>query len=159
MARREIPLFILDRSRKHKVGPYDFLVCTDKDNGFVAKVDYVIGMGEISTDMVRIGAARNGILMRIEIKRMTGKNPDSAQIRSLLKKGMEYCSDILTVEFKSPEYDTQTCIEFLERLIEANRQSEDERPLEERQVTQRSVQILEAIEDKLRLLQTTENTN
>ena len=65
MARREIPLFILDRSRKHKVGPYDFLVCTDKDNGFVAKVDYVIGMGEISTDMVRIGAARNGILMRI----------------------------------------------------------------------------------------------
>ena len=127
MARREIPLFILDHSRKHKVGPYDFLVCTDKDNGFVAKVDYVIGMGELSTDMVRIGAARNGILMRIEIK--------------------------------SPEYDTQTCIDFLERLIEANRQSEDERPLEERQVTQRSVQILEAIEDKLRLLQTTENTN
>lgn len=159
MGKREIPLFILDRSRKHKVGPYDFLVCTDQDNGFVAKVDYVLGMDEMATDKMRIGEARKGIRMRIEIKRMTGKHPDSTQIRSLLKKGMDYCTEILTVRHKSSDYDTQTCIDFLERVIEANRQSVDERPLEERQTTQQSIGFLEAIQVKLRLLKEAEDAN
>ena len=159
MARREIPLFILDRSRKHKVGPYDFLVCTDKDNGFVAKVDYVLGMDEMTTDQVRIGPARGGLRMRIQIKRMTGKNPDSTQLRSLLKKGMDYCTDVLSIRFQPIEYDTKTCIDFLERLIEANRQYVDERPLEERQTTQKSIRILEAIQDKLQQLQACENAD
>lgn len=46
MAKREIPLFIVDTSRNHKRGECDFLVCTDKDNGFLAKVDYVDGEKE-----------------------------------------------------------------------------------------------------------------
>lgn len=36
MAKREIPLFIIDNTRNHKRGECDFLVCTDKDNGFIA---------------------------------------------------------------------------------------------------------------------------
>lgn len=43
MAKREIPLFIIDNTRNHKRGECDFLVCTDKGNGFIAKVDYMDG--------------------------------------------------------------------------------------------------------------------
>lgn len=41
MAKREIPLFIIDTLRNHKRGECDFIVCTDKDCGFIAKVDYI----------------------------------------------------------------------------------------------------------------------
>ena len=72
---------------------------------------------------------------------------------------MDYCTDVLSIRFQPIEYDTKTCIDFLERLIEANRQSVDERPLEERQTTQKSIRILEAIQDKLQQLQACENAD
>lgn len=46
MAKRSVPLFIIDRSRRHKLGECDFIVCTDLDNGFIARVDYVDGEHE-----------------------------------------------------------------------------------------------------------------
>ena len=39
--KREIPLFIVDSSRKHKKGECDYICCTDKDSGFIAKIDYI----------------------------------------------------------------------------------------------------------------------
>lgn len=35
MAKREIPLFIIDNTRNHKRGECDFLVCTDKDKVYI----------------------------------------------------------------------------------------------------------------------------
>lgn len=41
MAKREIPLFVFDKNRWHSQGECDFIICTDIDNSFVARVDYV----------------------------------------------------------------------------------------------------------------------
>lgn len=50
MSKREFPLFIFDLSRDHKLGECDFVACTDVDNAFVAKIDYVTGIDNVITD-------------------------------------------------------------------------------------------------------------
>ena len=100
MAKREIPLFIVDTSRNHKRGECDFLVCTDKDNGFLAKVDYVDGEKEEVGDDYRIGCPRNGVSLRIQIYQMIGTHPNVGNIRTLLKKGKGTYSGSLKLNFK-----------------------------------------------------------
>lgn len=85
MAKREIPLFIFDKNRDHGIGECDFVCCTDIDNGFIAKIDYTDETENVS-ERVRIGKPNNGISMRIEVKRIIGKNPDPGTIRTLMKK-------------------------------------------------------------------------
>ena len=41
MAKREIPLFIIDTLRNHKRGECDFLVCTDKDCGSILDAEII----------------------------------------------------------------------------------------------------------------------
>lgn len=41
--KREFPLFIVDHNRAHKFGEVDFIYCSDIDNGFIAKVEYIDG--------------------------------------------------------------------------------------------------------------------
>ena len=90
MAKREIPLFIIDTLRNHKRGECDFLVCTDKDCGFIAKVDYIDEEKEEVGDDYRICFPRRGCSLRIKIHQMIGQHPDTGRIRTLLKKGAEY---------------------------------------------------------------------
>ena len=92
MSKREFPLFIFDLSRDHKLGECDFVACTDVDNAFVAKIDYVTGIDNVITDNLRINRSNGEVKLRIEIKRITGKNPDNAAIRTLMKKAEDlYC--------------------------------------------------------------------
>ena len=86
MSKREFPLFIFDLSRDHNLGECDFVACTDVDNAFVAKIDYVTGIDNVITDNLRINRSNGEVKLRIEIKRITGKNPDNAAIRTLMKK-------------------------------------------------------------------------
>lgn len=44
--KREFPLFIVDHNRAHKFGEVDFIYCSDIDNGFIAKVEYIDGIVE-----------------------------------------------------------------------------------------------------------------
>ena len=101
MAKREIPLFIVDTSRNHKRGECDFLVCTDKDNGFFAKVDYVDGEKEEVGDDYRIGCPRNGVSLRIQIYQMIGTHPNVGNIRTLLKKGMDTSNEFSLEQFEA----------------------------------------------------------
>ena len=93
--KREIPLFIVDSSRKHKKGECDYICCTDKDSGFIAKIDYIDGELEETGSDYRIGLSKNGISCRMKIVRSMGENPTETAVRSLLKKGMEYYSTII----------------------------------------------------------------
>lgn len=56
--KREIPLFIVDSSRKHKKGECDYICCTDKDSGFIAKIDYIDGEIEETGSDYRIGLSK-----------------------------------------------------------------------------------------------------
>ena len=89
MAKREFPLFILDTLRTHKRGECDYLVCTDRDNGFIAKIDFIPGEKEETGADYRISYANDGISCRIRIQQMTGANSRESDIRTLLKKGLE----------------------------------------------------------------------
>ena len=83
MAKREIPLFVFDKNRWHSQGECDFIICTDIDNSFVARVDYVTEP-EMVSDTVKIVKGANGINLKLEIKRITGQNPSPASIRTLI---------------------------------------------------------------------------
>ena len=151
MAKREIPLFILDNNRAHNLGECDFITCTDIDNGFVGKIDYTHCQEEIS-DTVRTGEERNVIRVRMEIKRIIGKNPTSAAQRSLLKKAMEYYTEINTVEVNTSSPTDEQCIDFLDTLIKGNRHNLTEAGVDynERKIIATSLNMLEVIKDKLK---------
>lgn len=89
--KREFPLFIVDHNRAHKFGEVDFIYCSDIDNGFIAKVEYIDGFIEEVGEDYRIepGLSGSNISAKISIKRITGKNPDKTKIRGLLKTGYE----------------------------------------------------------------------
>ena len=150
MARREIPLFIFDKNRWHRQGAADFLVCTDMDNGFIARVDYV-NEPETVTDTVRISKGPNGINLKLEIRRMTGANPSSSAIRTLMKKGSEYITENGQVSIDTNNPSTQDCIDFLTILINSNRQNVQEAGSDsrEKEIVMTSLSMLEAIRKKL----------
>lgn len=145
MAKREIPLFIVDTARQHKKGECDFICCTDQDNGFYAKVDYVEGEKEAAGCDYRISKPNNGISLRIEIQGMLGKNPRTTDIRSLLKLAMEYYTDIVQRKIDTNQPSREDCIEFLLMLIKGNRHNLLNCKPQERQTTEMSLKMLEAI--------------
>lgn len=152
MAKREIPLFIIDTSRNHKRGECDFLVCTDRDNGFIAKVDYIDEELEEVGDDYRIGCPHRGVSCRIQIQQMIGVNSRTNEIRTLLKKGMDYFfkSVMCSVHVENPS--KKECADFLNALARMNKQGLEEAGSDylQRQVVEQSIKMLQASEKYLR---------
>ncbi len=149
--KREIPLFVLDKTRSHKLGECDFIVCTDVDNGFVAKIDYIEEEKEYSSDMLRIGYPNEGYSIRLEVKRIFGKNPVDSERRTLLKKAMEYAVINLSAKIKVKDPSYADCIRFLDILIRGNKHlvaeaSGDYRKME---TVKSSIEMLKHIRDIL----------
>lgn len=146
MAKREVPLFIIDTSRKHKKGECDWVFCTDKDNAFVGKIDYLDGDVDEAGDDYRITSNGKGISARITILRQFGANPDTANIRTLLKRAMTYYLDITKQVVHSNNPNRQECIDFIELLIQSNMHYLDEAgsDFSERQTILTSMQMLHA---------------
>lgn len=150
MAKREIPLFILDKNRWHSLGECDFIICTDIDNSFVARVDYVTEP-EMVSDTVKIVKGANGINLKLEIKRITGQNPSPASIRTLMRKACEYIIKNAIIPVNVTEPSNEDCINFLEILIESNRHNLKEVGVDydARKIVATSLVILEEIKKKL----------
>ncbi len=89
MAKREIPLFCYDTERKHKLGECDFVTCTDIDNAFIGKIDYVEGGKDYTDADTYIKEAHNGLAVRLTIKRRFGLNPSETATRTLMRKAVE----------------------------------------------------------------------
>lgn len=121
MAKREIPLFVVDTARQHRRGECDFVCCTDRDSGFVARVDFVKNaVPEVGEDY-RVETGVNGIGIKMSIIRSTGINPQTTQVRGLLKKACEYYTEITQrLEFDGSKPTVSECIEFLEETARAN---------------------------------------
>lgn len=151
MAKREIPLFIIDTARAHKKGDCDFLVCTDIESGFIAKADYIDGEREEIGDDYRISYVNGGISLKIQIQRMTGANPQVSSIRTLLKKGMEYFVKIVSVPCNVEHPSKKECADFVGLLIRGNRKNLDEAGADynERRTVEASLAMLQATKDYL----------
>lgn len=134
MAKREIPLFLVDRTRLHKKGECDFLVCSDMESGFIARIDFVQGEKVEVGDDYRIGLPNSGISCRIQVVRYTGHNPAPARTRTLLRAAMEYyekTSEKLFVDADAPS--PEDCAQYIDLLIKANQGSISEgTPTEQR---------------------------
>ena len=150
--KREIPLFIIDTARTHKRGECDFLVCTDKDNGFVAKVDYIEGECEEFGDDYRIDYPQRGISCRIQIQQMIGTNSRVSEVRTLLKRGMEYYAKAVRSAFNVEHPTKEECVKYLELLMRSNRQYLDESgsDYEARKTIATSLAMLQAATEYLR---------
>lgn len=151
MAKREIPLFIFDLSRDHNLGECDFVSCTDVDNSFVAKIDYVTSSNDVITDTLRIGNENNGIKLRLEVKRITGKNPNRSAIRTLLKKAEDLYIErnMKSMNIDMPSDDDM--INFLRIMIEGNKKNITEAGVDmnERKIVYTSIRMLEAIKHRI----------
>jgi len=146
MAKREIPLFICDISRKHRRGECDFIVCTDRDNGFVARAEAITGEIEEVGDDYRIGSPNNGYSLRISIVRMTGAKPDKSSVRTLLKKAMDYMQSLTALAVNVEAPTRKECAEYLTMLVRLNQHqlAEAKSNYEERQTTLTSMRMLVA---------------
>lgn len=152
MAKREIPLFIVDTARWHNQGNADFVVCTDQDSGFVAKIDIVnTDQPDTVTDTLRIGYENRGYKLRMEVKRVTGNNPSPSAIRTLMKKACDYYVENKRTPIHSHEPNTLECVKFLGLLIDGNRQNLQEAGVDynRRKTVETSLRMLEAIRLKL----------
>ncbi|WP_298110494.1 hypothetical protein [uncultured Bacteroides sp.] len=152
MAKREIPLFIIDTAHWHNQGDADFVVCTDQDSGFIARVDIVgADQPDTVTDTIRIGHENRGYKMRMEIKRITGKNPSPSAIRTLMKKACDYYAENKRTPIHSDEPSTLECVRFLNLLIDGNRQNLQDSggDFTRRKTVETSLKMLEAIRLKL----------
>lgn len=152
MAKREIPLFIFDLGRDHNLGECDFVVCTDVDNAFTAKIDYVTDVENVITDTVRIVQANGNIKLRLKIKRITGKNPDKAAIRNLLKKAEELYCERTKKKINLDRITKKDMIDFLDVFVFGNKHhlSEAGANYEERKTLLTSLTMLEAIKSELK---------
>lgn len=134
MAKREVPLFIIDRTRLHKKGECDFLVCSDIESGFIARIDFVEGEKVEAGDDYRIGLPNGGLSCRIQVVRNTGNNPTTARTRTLLRAAMEYygkVSEKLFVDVDAPS--PEDCARYIDLLIKGNQGSINEgTPAEQR---------------------------
>lgn len=151
MAKREIPLFIFDLNREHNIGECDFVACTDVDNGFVAKINYVTDVDNIITDTVRIVRNNGPIKLRLEIKRITGKNPDKAAIKTLLKKAEDLYCERSQKHVNLDKPSKKDMIKFLDVLINGNKHyvSDAGSDYNERKTLLTSIAMLEAIKSEL----------
>ena len=152
MAKREIPLFIIDTNRCHSIGEADFMVCTDRENGFIAKLEYVTGGDDVVTDTIRIGGENGGIKLKMEVKRVIGTNPSANAIRTLMKKGFEFFTESVQLKVDIEEPTTEQCIGFLDTMIRSNRHYIEQAgsDYEERRTIMTSLQMLQSIRNKLK---------
>lgn len=148
--KREIPLFILDTNRRHKLGECDFITCTDSDSGFIAKIDYVEQYENYTDDTTRI-ECRNGVGARMKIKRVIGSNPDKGDIRTLMKLAYEYYKKVSQTNINSQNPTVGDCVNFLDALISGNRNNLDEcgADVKERAIVMSSLNMLEEIKKRL----------
>ncbi len=153
--KREIPLFIIDTKKSHKKGECDFIVCTDQDSGFIAQIDYVASAKQDVGDDYRIDYVRNGLSLKMTIKRIIGGNPNKSSIRTLMKKGLDYYVESVTLSVDSTKASTEQCIEFVAKLAEGNKHYLDEAGVDynERAIIKTSLMMLDAVRNKLRKLQ------
>ena len=149
--KREIPLFIIDTKKSHKKGECDFLVCTDYDSGFVARIDYVQATSPEYGDDYWQDYCRNGLAIRLSIKRSIGHNPNQANVRTLMKKGMEYYAEAVTLEVGAKEVTTRQCVDFLDKLICGNKHYLQEAGADYRELEtiKTSLMMLDAVKHKL----------
>jgi hypothetical protein len=149
--KREIPLFIFDTSRLHKMGECDFVTCTDVDNGFVAKIDYVEGDVTYNDYNIKIVPSGRGISARIEIKRFIGKNTNKSQVNTLLNKAMKMYSERTQREMDTDNPTTENCIDFIDLLIRGNLKNIEEAGIDQnkRNIVINSIKMLENIKKKL----------
>lgn len=149
MAKREIPLFIFDKNRDHGIGECDFVCCTDIDNGFIAKIDYTDEPENVS-ERVRIGKPNNGISMRIEVKRVIGKNPDPGTIRTLMKKAESLYTESSQVRVVDRPTDKEM-VDFLDILMAGNKHylSEAGSNTSERNTILSSLKMLDSIKRRI----------
>lgn len=149
--KREIPLFIVDSKKSHKKGECDFWVCTDQDNGFIAKVEYVAATAPEYGEDYRIDCERCGLSIKTTIKRIFGKNPNPTAVKSLLKKGVSYYIESVTLSVDATKVTTEQCIDFVEKLSAGNRHYLNETGIdnEERITILSSLAMLDAIKNKL----------
>lgn len=156
--KREIPLFLIDTKKTHKKGECDFLVCTDRDNSFVARLDYIAAQEPCFGDDFRIDFNRNGLSLKLTILRITGLNPSTSAIRTLMKKGIEYYTDSATLSVDATNATTRECINFIESLTAGNRHYLEEAGInhEERTTILTSLMMLDAVRNKLYKLELTE---
>lgn len=146
MAKREIPLFIIDTSRRHKKGDCDFVFCTDKDNAFVAKIEFLSGnIDEVGQDY-RIASNGQGHSLKISVARYYGANVDPSNIKSLLKRAVEYYFNISTSVVNVSKPSKEDCIRYLELLIKSNMHNLDcaKSDFEKRQTIINSMLMLKA---------------
>ena len=148
--KREIPLIILDKSRLHKLGEKDFIVCTDKDNGFIAEVSYMEHVSEETTETYIVRNGNGGISAKIEIKRFIGTNRDNTKIKSLLKMAVNTLLKS-NVETKGKEISTEDCINFAELLLQSYKTEENaiKGDYQAKQTLVTMQQYMSAIKEKL----------
>ena len=149
--KREIPLFVIDTKKSHKRGECDFLVCTDKESGFVARIDYIKGEPSSIGDDYIIGHQRGDLAIKLSVKRVIGTNPSANHIRTLMKKGLDYYAEAVTLEVGATEITTRQCVEFLEKLRDGNKHYLQEvgADYNELQTIKTSLMMLDAIIHKL----------
>lgn len=151
MAKRKIPLFIFDTARQHGHGECDFIVCTDQESGFIAKVDLINGAKEEVTDTYRISEPINGVSCKIEIKRITGSNPDKAAIRTLLRKAYRMYMDRTSKQINVDEPGLSDMLAYCAAMEKSARsQLAQTKDYEIRKVIGTSIIMLGAIANKLR---------
>jgi hypothetical protein len=152
--KRETPLFIIDTKKSHKKGECDFLVCTDKDNAFVARIDYIAETAPQIGEDYRIDYTRNGMSLKLSIIRMLGNNPNRTNLRTLMKRGLDYYAEACTISFNPNNISTEHCVEFLESLINSNKQYLQQAGADynELETVKSSLLMLATIQAKLRAL-------
>lgn len=149
--KREIPLFIIDVSRSHKLGDCDFITCTDKENGFVAKVSYVEARKSEVGDTFRIEPNNTGYAARFEIVRMLGSKQDTSAMRTLLKKATMYFFENIHSTVSADGTSVGEMISFLDILIRGNKFNADDPnlSLQQRKTTLKGINMLERIKQQL----------
>lgn len=148
--KREIPLFIVDTKKHHHKGECDFVVCTDKENGFVARMDIVENEKPMVTDDVRISElCHNGLRLKMSVLRCTGSNVEPSKVRCLMKKGMEYYIDATQLTFNEENITREQMVDYLDKLIDSNKQWLDTRDYNERMTVATSLLFLHAIKQEL----------
>ena len=111
---RILPLFILDLDRSHGLGECDFIYCSDKDNGFVARVDILDenqykDLEPNNIDSKLIVNETTKVAAYFSIVRLTGVNPNDTQLRALLKKASEL---YVQRTQKEVDYDSLTVSDY-----------------------------------------------
>ncbi len=93
--KRNYPLFMIDRTMTEAY-PYEYVVCLDKDVGFIAKAfpvrdDDAFNMIEDSFDVFKYRGKSNNIVLKIEdyLYDISLTNEQKQRVKTLLKKGFK----------------------------------------------------------------------